>query len=187
MPVVQDYKMNMNNAYEGMIYGLKSAMTIRTVTSFVQAPHNTAIDFGGAVLPKSDTVRGVVGATTPASATEACYGIIVRQVNHESSSRPSNGSLHILHDQVLGMMIEGEIMVELGGPVARDAGVHYDQTNGHWVANTADKGYVNVVALQGGNAGDIVPVRIYSVAKVQAPVVVEEAKAAPKANQIKSK
>ena len=164
MPVSQKYNMNIGKAYEGMVYGLRTAMVIRTVEA--DQTDSKALEFGGAVTAKADTVRGIDAIGAVSTSTEACYGILVRQVNHEALHRPSlDGKMYIKKGSVLGMMVEGEIMVKLEEAVARDQHVYFDQSKGTWMKATASKGYVNVVALQGGAKDDVVPVRIFSVAK----------------------
>lgn len=157
MPISQPYNINIDKAYEGMVYGLRTAMSIRTVEAT-----DLLAKFGGAVEAKADTVRGIQAPAAAVVADSACYGILVRQINHEAATRPSNGDMAVRVGDVLGMLVEGEIMVKLKSAVARDAAVGFDKDTGTWESGTA---YSNVVALQAGAAGDVIPVRIYSVAK----------------------
>jgi len=163
MPIIQPYHINTGAAYEGMVYGLRTAMVIRTVEDADVAGHMEA---GFAVKAKAATVRGVQVAATTA-ANENCYGIIVRQVNHEAAARPSlDGQMQINEGDLLGMLVEGEIMVRIKGAVARDANLGWNSTSKSF--SSAGSTFKNVVALQPGSDGDIIPVRIFSVAQTPA-------------------
>lgn len=155
MPVIQKFTINTPNAAEGQIYGLSQHMYIRTVEA------NTAtVAMGKPVKATPNTVRNVDPDTKPANATTKCYGIIVRQVNHEAASRPStDGIMAMNKGDVLGMMVEGQIMIKLHSAVTRDAKMQFDPATG-W-SGTAANAYTNVVALKAGAAGDIIPVRIF--------------------------
>lgn len=161
MPITQTYKINTGNAYEGMLYGLKTAMEIRTVTAT-----DDMESFGLPVVATANTVRGV-NFLAIAADLEACYGITLRQINHESDTRPSTGSLGVYPNEDLGMMVEGEIMVRLGKAAKRDEPMAYDVNGWTGKTNSTDtKAYCNVTALQAGAAGDIIPVRIFSATRV---------------------
>lgn len=158
MPITQDYNINTGNAYEGMVYGLRTAMDIRTVEDARLTDAN-ATKAGKAAKAVADTVRGVefAGATV---AGHSCYGIIVRQINHEAATRPSNGEMAYVKGDLLGLLTDGAIMVKLKSAVKRDALVGME-ADGTWSTAAA---FSNVKALQAGAAGDVVPVRIFIVA-----------------------
>lgn len=171
MPIVQPYNINTGDAYEGMVYGLRTAMTIRTVED-ARSAENKACEAGKAVTAVANTVRGVEGLGGAAStAGNTCYGIIVRQINHEAAARPSlDGKMAYQKGDLLGLLEEGEVMVKLGATIKRDEAIGME-TNGKWGKTGA---YANVIALKGGNDGDIVPARIF-IMKAN-PVVTRAAK-----------
>jgi len=162
MPITQQFNINTGDAYEGMVYGMRTAMTIRTVEAHdVPLGQVSAIEAGKPVVAKADTVRGVNNSGN-STANANCYGIIVRQINHEAATRPSlDGQMAIMSGDLLGMMVEGEVMVKLSATVARDAKLGFVAASKTWSTANA---YQNVVALKAGKAGDIIPVRIFSAA-----------------------
>lgn len=152
MPIVQSYSMYTAAAYEGMVFGLSAHMNIRTVEA------TKPVQFAQALKATDGTDHGVEQAGV-STAGKPCYGIGVRQINHEAGTRPSDGQMASLQGQLLGMMVEGEIMVKLSAAVARDAKVGMT-AEGTWTSAAA---FSNVVALKAGAVGDIIPVRIFSV------------------------
>lgn len=176
MPITQQYKINTPDAYEGMIYGLRTAMTIRTVVAEAQGGfdangnmHASQLEYGRPV--KLAAVQAgkvpVVDKVAKTAAGESCYGILVRQINHEAATRPSvDGKMAIMVGDQLGMLVEGEIMVKLSAAVKANQQLAFDPA-GAWKKDTNN--YSNVVALQNGAAGDLIPARIFSV--TPAPVV----------------
>lgn len=160
MPIDQKFSMNTGDAYEGMVYGLRTAMSIRTGEAHGKP------GFGQAVKARANTERGVEPATGD-SLKKDCYGILVRQVNHEAALRPSlDGSMDITDGELVGLMVEGQIMVKLKAAVQRDQSVTMDSTTKTWEhSTTVADNFSNVVALQAGSAGDTIPVRIFQVAQ----------------------
>lgn len=152
--------MNIGNAYAGMEYGLRTAMYIRTVEDNRTTPAKACI-FGGAVEAVANTVRGVQAAAENAAAGTVCYGIITRQINHEAANYPStNGVMGSLEGDVLGLMVEGQIMIKLSGSATRDQILSYVD-GGTWKGDSAN-GFINVKALEAGAIGDVVPASIMS-------------------------
>lgn len=160
MPITQKYSMNIGNAYAGMEYGLRTAMYIRTVEDNRQSAAQACL-FGGAVVSVANTVRGVQAAFENMAAGTVCYGIITRQINHEAASYPSiNGVMGSRKGDVLGLMVEGQIMVKLTGVAKRDQILSYVE-GGSWKGDDTN-GFINVKALEAGNFGDVIPVSIVS-------------------------
>lgn len=160
MPITQKYNINIANAYAGMEYGLRTAMYIRTVED-ARSTEAKACVFGGAVAPVANTVRGVEATVTNAAAGKVCYGIITRQINHEAANYPStDGVMGSRKGDVLGLMVEGQIMVKLSGAATRDQIMSY-VTGGTWKGDTTN-GFINVQALEAGAIGDVIPVAIMS-------------------------
>lgn len=152
MPVTQKYTINTGTAYEGQIFGLSEHMYIRTVEA-----NSAVVAMGKPVKATAGTIRNVDPAAK-STANEKCYGIIVRQINREAATYPStDGIMGMKKGAVLGLMVEGQIMVKLHAAVSRDAALGFDPANG-WSVTTP---YANVVTLQAGAAGDIIPVRIF--------------------------
>ncbi len=172
MPINQTFNINTGNAYAGQEYGLRTAMDIRTVVD-ARETAATACQMGLAAVAVAGTDRGVQGLAGASTAGDRCYGIIVRQVNHEAANIPStDGIMGLNEGDVLGLMVDGAIMVELGAAVTRDQTIG-QRADGTWGPAAA---FINVVALQAGAAGDVVPAHIFSVAAPAAAPVALKAK-----------
>jgi hypothetical protein len=119
------------------------------------------VSFGVAVKIGSNTAEnGVVAGHVAGNV----YAFTQRELNHEATNRPSDGTTtYVLGDSV-SLMREGFLLVEVTARAAvAFARANIDDTTGALTGGTAGAGETlstNVTFLEAGQVGDIVKARI---------------------------
>lgn len=146
------------NIYTGKGYAGDHADSNPTVQSsgLVEA---ATLDFGVAVVKGSKAGSVVIG-----SLAGLVQGITLRELNHESSTRPSDGTTTYVKSEQAAIMNEGAIYVTVTGRACvAQALANVVSATGEFAGGTASAGEVvstNVRFLESGNVGDVVKARI---------------------------
>lgn len=153
----QEFNIYTNDAYEGSLVYASEPTTI------VSAQNSTPdLEFGQAVKVNSITdgsyrvVKGVTGTNV--------FGIVLRDTNRESSTRPATGTLNLKQTETISVLRQGTFYAKvLGTASVRGASVRVGTTAGNFIGSGTTSGYVNAANmswLEAKPVGQIAKVRI---------------------------
>jgi hypothetical protein len=153
MPI-QQYNIYTGKGYAGDLFD--SAPRV-TQTGIVEP---LTLDYGISVKPGTYDRSVVPGADTGNS-----YGISMRELNHEAANRPSDGLTVYNQTESASIMREGFLLVLVTGANAAvaNAFLNVDDVTGAFTGGAAGAGQtasINVRAIESGQVGDIIKVRI---------------------------
>lgn len=153
----QTFNIYTNDAYEGSLVYASEPTTI------VSARNSTTdLKFGQTV--KVDSVadgsyrvsRGVTGTNV--------FGIVLRDTNRESSTRPGTGVLNLKQTETISVLRQGTFYAKvLGVASVRGGAVRVGTTTGTFIGGGTTSGYVtasNMSWLEAKAVGQIAKVRI---------------------------
>lgn len=153
MPI-QDYLIYTKKGYAGDRFD--SAPSV-TQTGIVEDP---ILGYGLGVTPGTLSARHVIKGHDAGNV----YGISMRELNHESATKPSDGTVNYLETESASIMREGFILVEVSirACVAHEL-LNIADVGGQFSGGTAAAGEtqtLNVTSLESGEVGEIIKARI---------------------------
>lgn len=147
MPI-QTYNIYTGNKYAGQESDASTPRVTGSVTAAV------AVDFGLAI--KQDGTLG--------HSTGNVFGIALREMNHEATNRPSDGSTQYKATETISCFREGYINLEVTAEAATQGQkMIVNDTTGAFSGGTAGVGETattNVTAMEDGQVGDVIRCRI---------------------------
>lgn len=155
----QDFNIYTNDAYEGSLVYASEPTTV------VSAQNSTAnLEFGQSV--KVDSVTdGSYRVSRGNDGTTNIFGIVLRDTNRESSTRPATGVLNLKQTETVSVLRQGTFYAKvLSVASIRGGSVRVGTTTGNFIgAATTLSGYVvaaNMSWLEAKPVGQIAKVRI---------------------------
>lgn len=157
MPI-QDYRIYTAKGYAGDRYD-----SAPSVTQSGRAEAAT-LGFGLGVKIGTDTNTHPPSILAGAVAGNI-WGITMRELNHEATNRPSDGTTDYMMGESVSVMREGFLLVMVTGAadVAANGPMHMNQITGAFTGDAVAGDIidvVNVTPLEKGSPGEIIKVRI---------------------------
>ena len=150
---IQNYSLYTKNAFEGQqAYGSEPHVVVSGNNESPLVSFGKALKFG---VAEDGVLLG--GAAN-------VYGVALREVNHEATYRPSDGTTDYKEGETISVFRQGTINVLVTGLAAvRGAPANVNTTTGAFEGGAVAGGAVealNVMFIQSGAVGDIVKARI---------------------------
>ena len=152
MPI-QDYNIYTGKGYAGDLYDSAPRVTQTGVVEDATLGYGLALQAG-----VGD--RGVVVGSSNGNV----FAISMRELNREATNRPSDGETGYKETESASIMLEGFILVELTGAATAHNLLNIVTATGEFAGTGAlgggESATLNVVAMESGQAGQVIKARI---------------------------